>query len=109
MIKISVTIAKISYTIMFFAFTILHLSRYVKDGQHLHLLGQKMEDLIFNVADSNFFFNDLEECDQVVQGFGALSAWIDIIICNSILKFGIIKFDKIVRKLICRALSGSHR
>ena len=24
-----------------------------------------MEDLIFNVADSNFFFNDLEECDQV--------------------------------------------
>lgn len=24
-----------------------------------------MEDLIFSVADSNFFFNDLEECDQV--------------------------------------------
>jgi len=40
-------------------------TKYVKDGQHLHLLGQKMEDLIFNVADSNFFFNDLEECDQV--------------------------------------------
>lgn len=39
--------------------------RYVKDGNHLHHLGQKMEDLIFNVADSNFFFNDLEECDQV--------------------------------------------
>ena len=39
--------------------------RYVKDGNHLHLLGQKMEDLIFNVADTNFFFNDLEECDQV--------------------------------------------
>ena len=41
------------------------LSRYVKDSSHLHMLGQKMEDLIFNVADSNFFFNDLEECDQV--------------------------------------------
>jgi len=40
-------------------------TKYVKDGGHLHLLGQKMEDLIFNVADSNFFFNDLEECDQV--------------------------------------------
>jgi len=40
-------------------------TKYVKDGQHLHVLGQKMEDLIFNVADTNFFFNDLEECDQV--------------------------------------------
>ena len=43
----------------------LILFRYVKDGSLLHHLGQKMEDLIFNVADSNFFFNDLEECDQV--------------------------------------------
>ncbi len=24
-----------------------------------------MEELIFNVADASFFFNDLEECDQV--------------------------------------------
>jgi len=40
-------------------------SKYVKDSNHLHGLGQKMEDLIFNVADNNFFFNDLEECDQV--------------------------------------------
>jgi len=40
-------------------------TRYLKDQQHLHHLGQKMEDLIFNVADTNFFFNDLEECDQV--------------------------------------------
>jgi len=40
-------------------------TKYVKDGQHLHLLGQKMEDLIFTVADTNFFFNDLEDCDQV--------------------------------------------
>ena len=44
----------------------IHFSlRYVKDGQHLHMLGQKMEDLIFTVADTNFFFNDLEDCDQV--------------------------------------------
>lgn len=42
-----------------------YATKYVKDGQHLHLLAQKMEDLIFNTADSNFFFNDLEECDQV--------------------------------------------
>ena len=45
----------------------LILFRYVKDGSLLHHLGQKMEDLIFNVADSNFFFNDLEECDQVTS------------------------------------------
>ena len=45
----------------------IHFSlRYVKDGQHLHMLGQKMEDLIFTVADTNFFFNDLEDCDQVI-------------------------------------------
>ena len=43
--------------------------RYVKDSNHLHGLGQKMEDLIFNVADNNFFFNDLEECDQVMLTF----------------------------------------
>jgi hypothetical protein len=39
--------------------------RYGKDGQHANLLGRKMEDLIFMVADTNFFFNDLEDCDQV--------------------------------------------
>ena len=39
--------------------------RYLKDGSHLHSLGLKMENLVFNVADTNFFFNDLEECDQV--------------------------------------------
>ena len=39
--------------------------RYGKDAVHLHSLAQKMEDLIFNVADTSFFFNDLEECDQV--------------------------------------------
>lgn len=25
-----------------------------------------MEEMIFNVADTTFFFNDLEECDQVI-------------------------------------------
>jgi len=40
-------------------------TKYVKDGQYLLSLGQKMEELVFHVADSNFFFNDLEECDQV--------------------------------------------
>jgi len=40
-------------------------TKYVKDANHLNHLGRNMEDLIFSVADSNFFFNDLEECDQV--------------------------------------------
>jgi len=28
-------------------------------------LGVGMEELIFNLSDTHFFFNDLEECDQV--------------------------------------------
>lgn len=28
-------------------------------------LGTSMEELIFNVADQYFFFNDIESCDQV--------------------------------------------
>ena len=39
--------------------------KYGKDQHNLHQLAQKMEDLIFNVADTSFFFNDLEECDQI--------------------------------------------
>ena len=39
--------------------------RYVKDAQLLQNLAQNMEELIFNVADMTFFFNDLEDCDQV--------------------------------------------
>ena len=52
--------------------------RYVKDGQHLHMLGQKMEDLIFTVADTNFFFNDLEDCDQVTisSNLSSLFWWV---------------------------------
>ena len=44
--------------------TLRRIYRYGKDGDHLHGLSQKMEELIFNVADNTFFFNDLEECDQ---------------------------------------------
>ena len=32
---------------------------------HLRDLALKMEHLIFNVADTTFFFNELEDCDQV--------------------------------------------
>lgn len=28
-------------------------------------LGLRMEEMIYNLADSHLFFNDLEECDQV--------------------------------------------
>jgi hypothetical protein len=28
-------------------------------------LGYKMEEVIFTMADSHFFFNDIEECDQI--------------------------------------------
>ena len=41
--------------------------RYVKDANLLQTLAQNMEELIFNVADMTFFFNDLEECDQVTK------------------------------------------
>ena len=36
-----------------------------KDAQATVNLGLRMEDMIFNLADTNLFFNDLEECDQV--------------------------------------------
>ncbi len=41
------------------------MDRYGKDHRLLQNLAHKMEELIFNVADTTFFFNDLEECDQV--------------------------------------------
>lgn len=37
----------------------------IKDPQLACQLGYRMEELIFNMADTNFFFNDVEECDQV--------------------------------------------
>ena len=41
--------------------------RYVKDATLLQNLAQSMEEIIFNVADMTFFFNDLEDCDQVIS------------------------------------------
>ncbi|XP_014260124.1 eyes absent homolog 1 isoform X2 [Cimex lectularius] len=42
-----------------------YASKYNKDTQSIVQLGFKMEELIFNLADSHFFFNDVEDCDQV--------------------------------------------
>jgi len=39
--------------------------RYGKDASSTCALGLRMEELIFNLADTHLFFNDLEECDQV--------------------------------------------
>lgn len=38
---------------------------YGKDTPHSLTIGMRMEELIFDLADSHLFFNDLEECDQV--------------------------------------------
>uniref|UniRef100_A0A8D8ZI49 Eyes absent homolog n=2 Tax=Cacopsylla melanoneura TaxID=428564 RepID=A0A8D8ZI49_9HEMI len=40
-------------------------ARYSKDVQNVVQLGYRMEELIFSLADTHFFFNDVEECDQV--------------------------------------------
>ncbi|KAI5695385.1 hypothetical protein M8J75_015746 [Diaphorina citri] len=40
-------------------------SRYSKDVQSVVQLGYRMEELIFSLADTHLFFNDVEECDQV--------------------------------------------
>lgn len=40
-------------------------SRYSKDPLQMEMLGNGMEELIFNMSDSHFFFNDIENCDQV--------------------------------------------
>nr|CEH19755.1 Cs-eyesabsent [Cupiennius salei] len=42
-----------------------YATRYGKDAPHSVSLGLRMEEKIFNLADTHFFFNDLEECDQV--------------------------------------------
>ncbi|XP_050526642.1 eyes absent homolog 1-like [Daktulosphaira vitifoliae] len=36
-----------------------------KDQQIMQPLGYRMEEMIFNLADNSFFFNEIEECDQV--------------------------------------------
>lgn len=38
--------------------------RYKKDRGQIVQLGLQMENLVFNVADANLFFNDVEDCDQ---------------------------------------------
>jgi len=38
---------------------------FCKDPPTAMNLGLRMEEIIFNLADANLFFNDLEECDQV--------------------------------------------
>ncbi|XP_053667145.1 developmental protein eyes absent [Anopheles marshallii] len=42
-----------------------YAGRYNKNRDHQVQLGYRMEELIFNMADAYFFFNDLEECDQI--------------------------------------------
>lgn len=42
-----------------------YASRYGKDAPVSVSLGLRMEEMIFQLADSHLFFNDLEECDQV--------------------------------------------
>ncbi|XP_016113025.1 eyes absent homolog 4 isoform X1 [Sinocyclocheilus grahami] len=39
--------------------------KYGKDPPLAVTLGLRMEEMIFNLADTHLFFNDLEECDQV--------------------------------------------
>ncbi|XP_069099567.1 eyes absent homolog 2 isoform X2 [Pleurodeles waltl] len=40
-------------------------TRYGKDTTTSVRVGLMMEEMIFNLADSHLFFNDLEECDQI--------------------------------------------
>lgn len=42
-----------------------YAQRYGKDPQASINLGLRMEEMIFSLADTHLFFNDLEECDQV--------------------------------------------
>ncbi|CAH0717915.1 unnamed protein product, partial [Brenthis ino] len=38
--------------------------KYNKDTQQIMQLGFRMEEMIFSLADTHFFFNDVEDCDQ---------------------------------------------
>lgn len=40
-------------------------NRFSKDPIRMNYLATSMEELIFNMADHHFFFNDIESCDQV--------------------------------------------
>uniref|UniRef100_A0A1B0C0F7 Eyes absent homolog n=1 Tax=Glossina palpalis gambiensis TaxID=67801 RepID=A0A1B0C0F7_9MUSC len=40
-------------------------SRYTKDHSALMTIAFRMEEMVFTMADTHFFFNEIEECDQV--------------------------------------------
>lgn len=40
-------------------------SLFLQEPNQIIQLGFRMEEMIFNLADTNFFFNDVEDCDQV--------------------------------------------
>lgn len=42
-----------------------YATKYQKDNHHVVQLGFRMEEMVFNLADTHFFFNDIEDCDQV--------------------------------------------
>lgn len=41
-----------------------YANRYSKDPIHMQILATGIEELVFNMADNHFFFNDIENCDQ---------------------------------------------
>ncbi|GLD59778.1 eyes absent homolog 4 isoform X3, partial [Lates japonicus] len=46
-----------------------YAQKYGKDPPMAVTLGLRMEEMIFNLADTHLFFNDLEECDQGSAGW----------------------------------------
>ncbi len=42
-----------------------YAQHYQKDPQTIMNLGVRMEKIIYDLADTHLFYNDLEECDQV--------------------------------------------
>ncbi|XP_023031550.1 developmental protein eyes absent isoform X2 [Drosophila willistoni] len=42
-----------------------YANRYTKDHSTLMTIAFRMEEMVFNMADTHFFFNEIEECDQV--------------------------------------------
>ncbi|XP_065167004.1 eyes absent homolog 2 isoform X2 [Atheta coriaria] len=42
-----------------------YATKYQKEVQSIVQLGFRMEEMVFNLADTHFFFNDIEDCDQV--------------------------------------------
>ncbi|CAG9764744.1 unnamed protein product [Ceutorhynchus assimilis] len=41
-----------------------YATKYHKDARNVVQLGCRMEEMVFNLADTYFFFNDIEKCDQ---------------------------------------------